>query len=239
MDGFSVSQEPPPAFKEVKWLADTFVAGMGIGWLVNYCLMVRHSGKGEPNCMALIPLCWNVSWEIMYTIIYPSGNKVELTVLSMGLAANVFVMAAAVRSTRIEWRHSPLVADNAGIIYLVVTLVCLAGHVALAMEIGHGRAYSWSAVVCQLTLSVGGLYLLLDRNNTAGGSWMLWLSRFLGSMCTVGFAAVRQMYWPEAYGWLACPLAYWSFLVFILTDSTYGVCYFLVSRAEAKAGKLD
>ncbi|KAG6110882.1 hypothetical protein E4U13_005182 [Claviceps humidiphila] len=241
MDGFSRALRPPPAYEQVQWLADSFATLMGLGWIINYVLAVRMSIKGEPHSMPLIPLCNNFAWELAYTIVYPSANRVELSAFAIGAMLNLFIMAGAVRFARIEWRqHSPILADHAYWILLMGVMVCFTGHVALAMEIGPGLAYSWGAVVCQLTLSIGGVCQLLERNSTAGTSWMLWSSRFLGSCCTVVFAFIRCKYWPEAYGWLLSPLILWSLAIFLLAEVTYGVCLLLVTRAETpRTGKLE
>lgn len=173
MDGFGIVQ-PPSAYEEIQWLADTFVALMGFGWVINYMLMIWHSINGETYSMALIPLCNNIGWELVYTFVYPSTNNVELAVFGAGVTLNVFIMVAAARSARTEWSHSPLVADHTTLILLGGTLVCFAGHVALAMEIGPALAYSWGAVICQLALSIGGVCQLLQRNSTRGTSLSLW-----------------------------------------------------------------
>ena len=173
MDGFADLQ-PPPAYQEVQWLADTLVAFMGAGWLINYVAMIWHSYKGETYSMAIIPLCNNIGWELVYTLVYPSRNRVELAVFAAGVSLNVLIMIAAARAAPTEWGHSPLVANHSPLIFLAGTLVCFTGHVALAAEIGPSLAYSWGAVVCQLVLSIGGLCQLLQRNSTRGTSWTLW-----------------------------------------------------------------
>jgi paspaline synthase len=58
------------------------------------------------------------------------------------------------------------------------------------------------------------------------------LSRFLGSCCTVGFAGLRWMYWPQSFSWLNSPLVLWSLAVFLLVDGSYGLCYWYVKRYE-------
>jgi paspaline synthase len=173
MDGFG-NVQMPPAYAEVEWLADLFVAGMGLGWVVNYVLMIWHSTKGETYSMALIPLCNNIGWELVYTLIYPSTNRVEWWVFVAGVSLNFFIMVGAARSARAEWAHSPLVAEHTMLFLAVGTAVCFTGHVALAREIGSSLAYSWGAVICQLMLSIGGLCQLLQRNSTRGSSWTLW-----------------------------------------------------------------
>ncbi|KAI0600756.1 hypothetical protein F4775DRAFT_598862 [Biscogniauxia sp. FL1348] len=142
MDGFN-NVQPPVAYQEVRWLADTFIILMGIGWTINYAGMIWHSRNGDTYSMALIPLCNNIGWELMYTLVYPSSNKAELLVFTIGVALNIFIMAAAARAARSEWSQSPLVRDHAPFLLLGLTLMCFTGHVALAMEIGAAFAYSW------------------------------------------------------------------------------------------------
>ncbi|OAA32941.1 hypothetical protein AAL_00406 [Moelleriella libera RCEF 2490] len=173
MDGSS-NAAAPPAYQEVQWLADLFVAGMGLGWVINYVLMIWHARQGKTYSMALIPLCNNIGWELVYVLVYPSKNRVELGVFAAGVTLNVFIMLTAARSAKTEWSHSPLVANNTGVLLVGGTAVCFTGHVALAMEIGPGLAYSWGAVICQLLLSFGGVCQLLQRNSTRGTSWTLW-----------------------------------------------------------------
>ncbi|KFH44079.1 hypothetical protein ACRE_051600 [Hapsidospora chrysogenum ATCC 11550] len=173
MDGFGGSHTPPPAYQEVQWLADTLVALMGLGWLINYAAMTWHSRTGETYSMAIIPLCNNIGWELVYTIVYPSSNMVELAVIAAGVTLNTVIMAAATRAAKTEWSHSPLVATYSAFIFVGGTLICFTGHMALAAEIGPALAYSWGAVICQLVLSIGGLCQLLQRNSTRGTSWTL------------------------------------------------------------------
>lgn len=206
MDGFNNAQAPS-GYQEIQWLADTFVALMGLGWVVNYALMIWHSTKGETYSMALLPLCNNIGWELVYTLVYPSSNKVELAVFAAGVTLNVFIMATAARSARMEWSHSHLVADHAALILLLGTFVCFTGHVALALEIGPALAYSWGAVICQLALSIGGMCQLLQRNSTRGTSWTLWYVKGLADLCNcdgmeLTSSQAQQISWLVLHRWL-------------------------------------
>ncbi|KAK7955213.1 hypothetical protein PG996_016023 [Apiospora saccharicola] len=233
MDGFNDAQ-PPPSYLEVQWLADLFVLLMGVGWLVNYVLMVWYPYTERTYSMAIIPLCCNLGWELAYTLVYPSAHLVEYSVFVAGVTLNLGIMVLATRGAPNEWRHSPLVANNVPFLFLGTTAVCFTGHVALAIQIGPGLAYSWGAVICQLGLSMGGLCQLLQRNSTRGTSGAMWWSRFLGSCCTVVFAGLRCKYWPEAFGWLWSPLVGWSLATFLLVDITYGFCYLSIRREEVR-----
>lgn len=173
MDGFDASQAPQQ-YQDVKPLADLFVVGMGLGWLINYFGMVYTSFKERTYGMAIMPLCCNIAWEIVYCLIHPSKNRVELSVFALGLVINLGVMYAAIVFSSREWSHAPLVERNLPRIFCVCIIGFITGHLALAAEIGPSLAYSWGAVVCQLLLSIGGLCQLLCRSSTRGTSWMLW-----------------------------------------------------------------
>nr|E3UBL6.1 RecName: Full=Terpene cyclase paxB; AltName: Full=Paxilline synthesis protein B [Penicillium paxilli]ADO29934.1 PaxB [Penicillium paxilli] len=235
MDGFDVSQAPPE-YQAIKPLADLFVVGMGVGWIINYIGMVYISFKHETYGMSIMPLCCNIAWELVYCLVFPSKSPVERGVFWMGLLINFGVMYAAITFSSREWGHAPLVERNISLIFFVATMGFLSGHVALALEIGPALAYSWGAVICQLLLSVGGLSQLLCRGSTRGASYTLWASRFLGSTCTVGFAGLRWMYWSEAFGWLNSPLVLWSLVVFLSIDGFYGICFWYVDRNEKSLG---
>lgn len=173
MDGFD-DTTAPQAYLDIKWIPDTFVALMGLGWSINYVGMVQHSFRDRTYGMAIIPLCNNIGWEIVYAFVYPSKSTMERAVFLTGVSLNLGVMYAAIKFSPREWGHAPLVEQNLAFIFFVGVFACLGGHIALAAEIGPSLAYSWGAVICQILLSVGGLGQLLARNSTRGGSYFLW-----------------------------------------------------------------
>ena len=173
MDGFDVSAAPQ-AYLEIKWIADAFVILMGIGWCINYVGMVQHSFRDRTYGMAIIPLCNNIGWEVVYTFVHPSRSIVERAVFLTGVSLNIAVMYAAIKFSPAEWSHAPLVEKNLPLIFFVGSFACFTGHLALAAEIGPPLAYSWGAVICQIILSVGGLGQLLARGSTRGASYTLW-----------------------------------------------------------------
>lgn len=173
MDGHN-SPPPPPEYLEIKWIPDTFVFLMGLGWCVNYIEMVRLSFRDKTYGMAIIPLCCNLAWEIVYTFVYPSRSTAEKFVFLTGFMINTAVVYAAIRFSPREWGHAPLVQQHLPLIFAIGFWACLVGHLALAAEIGPTLAYSWGAVICQILLSVGAFAQLLVRGNTRGGSYASW-----------------------------------------------------------------
>src|SRR4029077_9338738 len=100
-----------------------------------------------------------------------------------GLAINFGVIYTAIKFAPNEWTHSPLVMRNLPLIFALVIVGFLAGHIALAAAIGPSLAYSWGAVVCQLLLSIGGLCQLLSRGSARGASYTLWQVSFPSLRC--------------------------------------------------------
>nr|WGJ63576.1 terpene cyclase [Aspergillus striatus] len=231
MDGYDVSQAPPE-YHAVKPLVDSLILGMGLGWMINYLGMVYQSFREETYGMAIIPLCCNIAWEIVYAVIYPSKDSHERGVFFGGLIINLAIIYAAIRFSPNEWAHAPLVRDNLRWIFLVGILVFLTGHLALVAEMGFSLAYLWSAAFCQVVLSLGGLCQLLCRNRTRGASYLLWGSRTFGTFSGVVALFIRWKYWPESFEWLNSPLMLWCLTVSLLFDGSYGVCFWYVKRSE-------
>ncbi|KAL8788615.1 MAG: hypothetical protein Q9195_007210 [Heterodermia aff. obscurata] len=235
MDGFDVSTAPA-AYQEVKWVADVFIGLMGLGWCTNYACMIRQSFRDQSYGMAVIPLCSNIGWELVYVLVYPSKSYLERFIFVIAVSLNLGVMYSAILFSPKEWSHAPLVRDNLPILFAAGVILCFTGQLALAMQIGPSLGYSWGAAVCQILLSVGGLGQLLARNSTRGSSRTVWLSRYLGSCFTVVFAGIRYLYWPEAFAWLSGPLMMWCLAVFFITDALYGACFARI-RSEEEIAK--
>jgi paspaline synthase len=66
------------------------------------------------------------------------------------------------------------VRDNLLWIFLFGIVGFTTGDLALSAEIGPALAYTWSAVFCQLLLSLGAICQLLCRCSTRGASYTLW-----------------------------------------------------------------
>ncbi|PYI12652.1 hypothetical protein BO78DRAFT_300697 [Aspergillus sclerotiicarbonarius CBS 121057] len=230
MDGFDITHAPP-AYRSIEPIVNIFVLGMGLGWVINYIGMVYISFKEQTYAMAILPLCCNIAWEIVFGVIHHQ-NRLESTVIQTGMVLNLAIMYSAIKCSPNEWAHAPLVQRNLPGIFFLGVAGFFTGHLALVAELGPGLAYSYGALVCQLLLSAGGLCQLLCRGRRRGASYLLWLSRFLGSCCSVGFAYLRWRYWPEAFAWLNSPIMLWALGVFVLLDGSYGVCYWYVVRYE-------
>ncbi|PKX90479.1 uncharacterized protein P174DRAFT_497465 [Aspergillus novofumigatus IBT 16806] len=235
MDGFG-DANAPPNYQAVKPIADFFVVLMGAGWAINYFAMVHKSFQDQSYAMAIMPLCCNMAWEVVYGLIYPSPNPLEMGLFLIAVAIDFAVIYAAIRFSPNEWTHAPLVRDNLPWIFLFGIVGFITGHLALAAEVGPALAYTYGAALCQLLLSLGAICQLLCRCSTRGASFTLWLSRFLGTVSATIFIVLRWWYWPESFDWLNSPLLLWSFGAWLLLDPLYIVCYWHVKQYEQRLG---
>lgn len=155
-------------------VANTLRVLCSVSWNTCYIAMVYSSFRDKTYSNAIIPLCNNLGWEIVYGIFY-CPNLFFMRVQNFGwFFLNLGVMYAAINFSSNEWRHAPLVERNLTHIFAVGIIGLTAGHFALAAQLGPHIAFIWSAKGCQLVLSVGSLSQLLSRGSTRGGSYTIW-----------------------------------------------------------------
>lgn len=109
----------PPAYQAVKPIANLLFTLTGVCWVSHYIIMIHKSFQDQSYAMGIMPLCCDFGWELVYVLVYPPPNTVELGVNITSLAVDFAVIYAAVRFSANEWTHTPLVRDNLHWIFLV------------------------------------------------------------------------------------------------------------------------
>lgn len=167
------------------------VVGCSLFWLVAYALIIRQGLRDRSFGMPLAAMCWNISWEILFSTVYPP----EYRLIEVG---NKLWTLADVVIVWIAWKHAP--ADfPAGWTRAFVRPGILAGVVlATAMQVPFAHEYhdmngyllGWMAA---LMMSVLFVAMLLRRNSLAGQS--LWIA--LGMLGGNFWAWVWVKYYPH------------------------------------------
>ncbi|GFF78895.1 integral membrane protein [Aspergillus udagawae] len=164
----------PLTSQTVEYVANTLRIMCAISWNISYMSMTYYSFRDKTYGNALIPLCNNIAWEFVYSFIHcPKLTFVRIENTGWFLL-NIGVMYAAIKYSENEWKHAPLVQRNLPFIFAMGISAMIAGHLALAAQIGPRIAFVWSAKGCQLVLSTGALSQLLSRGSTRGGSYVVW-----------------------------------------------------------------
>ncbi|KAL4940632.1 hypothetical protein BDV06DRAFT_213345 [Aspergillus oleicola] len=207
----------------------------GIGWILNYILMTYYSFRDKTYSMSLLPLCCNIAWELTYGVIYPSSTFVLRPVILSWLMLNCLVMYAAVKFSPNHWSHAPLVQRILPLLFGIGITACTGFHLTLLRQFDPATAFLWSARTCQVLLSVGAVFQLLCRGNTRGGSYVLWLSRFIGSTCGVAKMTLMWKYGQAQFAWFDDPLTLYLVGTWILADILYGFIFYSIRRSERAA----
>ena len=164
----------PLSSQTVEVVANILRILCAVSWNTCYIAMVYRSFQDKTYSNAIIPLCNNLAWEFVYGIFY-CPNIFFMRVMNLGwFILNLGVIYAAIKFSRNEWKHAPLVERNLPLIFAIGIIGLTAGHFALAAQLGPHISFIWSAKGCQLVLSTGAVSQLLARGSTRGGSYTIW-----------------------------------------------------------------
>ncbi|GFF55259.1 hypothetical protein IFM46972_10224 [Aspergillus udagawae] len=233
MDWFFGSP-PPPEYQAIAWAANTATVIETVGWAVNYGDSIYRSVKDRSYGMAIFPLCLNISWEIVYTMVYPCNDPYQKAMIVTWLLLNPAIMLCAIRYAPNEWQHAPLIRDNIPLIFALTTMVCIAGQLAAAATMGPGLAANVVSCFCYLLLTVGSLCQLLIRGSSRGTSYTTWASRFIGNIAAGYNAYLRVSYWPRVFDFLDTPLMKWYCAVTYAVEFGY---FFALRYIRAREGE--
>lgn len=86
---------------------------MCLCWLATYAGMVRKSFQDRSYSMPLMPLCCDIAFEFVFSVLYPPTEAPILQyVFGSWMAGSVMVVFATIRFMPNEWKHAPLVQEG-------------------------------------------------------------------------------------------------------------------------------
>ncbi|KAI0121315.1 hypothetical protein BJ170DRAFT_704402 [Xylariales sp. AK1849] len=252
------SDVPPPHVPQ--WVVPLSTAFLGAGvmfWDLTYILMTRRSLQTKSYGMPIVGLMINVTWEIVYGF-YVTEMMLEKSGFIIWLLLDLGLVYTTVRFAPDEWANtSQWVGRNMVWVLGVMLLVGCWGHYAFASwwlsqpGIGfgdktgkwwHGQdgydttelAY-WSAGLSQMVCSTGSLAMLIVRGHSGGTGYTIWFSRFVGSLCGMGFCnGVLWWYWPEAHSYWISPLGIFLCGLSLICDLVYPIVLWQIHASEKK-----
>ncbi|CZR55524.1 uncharacterized protein PAC_05412 [Phialocephala subalpina] len=237
---------PPHVSTNLIPIANALLQAGGGLWTVTYILLTRQSFKDRTYGMPLFALALNFAWEIVYAL-YVAESPLERSAphrLWDGLRSAYFW----------EGRMEPcsIHEKHLGTIFWLTTVWAILGHWTFAKwwidnDIGQkeGKFYRgrvgpdttelgfWSALLCQVVLSVASLVSLLVRRHTGGVSWGIWGSRMMGSVLGLyGNYGWLWWGWREAHKYFANPFAVFMLVTCLLSDFVYPFFFMGFRRTE-------
>jgi hypothetical protein len=203
--------------------------------------------------MPLFSLALNFGWEIVMSL-YVAENMPEKATFTIWMLLDLGLVYAVVRYGENEWKHAPAVGRNIGKFLALCVAWCCCALWAFAkwwldetdpVNPKLGKIYRgiegidttelgwWTALVAQVCLSVMLLAQIVIRGHSGGASYVIWASRFLGSLCgLVAYYGYCWYVWPEAHEYFVNPLGVCLSATWVLADLVYVVVLWHVKRTE-------
>lgn len=193
-----------------------------IVWIVAYILFINRGLRDRASAMPVVAVCLNITWEFVYTFIWPPPPPSGPILLPIRLAW--FVLDVVILSQVIQWGardQPPLIAKWFRVIVISALLLALAGHIGFADSFkgvdpsdqyaaGHYEAY-----LLNLVMSILFCLFVLQREPQIRGI-SLWggVAKLVG---TGLYSIAATLLYIEAgclIDGLLLPLLFLSILVF-------------------------
>jgi hypothetical protein len=188
---------------------DALMLGSGAFWTFTYVLMIRRGFLDKTYGMPLVALCTNVSWEFIFSFLYPHG-PIQRPVNIVWFSLDLVVLFQLLRYGPREFDDPSKRVFYAMFGLALVTSFCAVVSVTYEFDDWDG---AYSAFGQNLLMSVLFLAMLRARGSPRGQSVFIALSKMLGT----GLASVAfYLYSPLSEGSILLPFLYVAILAFDL-----------------------
>jgi hypothetical protein len=188
---------------------DALMLSSGAFWTFTYILMIRRGFLDTTYGMPLVALCANISWEFIFSFLYPHG-PVQRPVNIVWFSVDLVILFQIVRYGPREFDDLSKRAFYAMFGLALVTSFCTVLSVTYEFDDWDG---AYSAFGQNLLMSVLFLAMLRARQSPRGQSVFIALSKMFGT----GLASVAfYLYSPLSEGSVLLPFLYVTILAFDL-----------------------
>jgi hypothetical protein len=206
---------------------DALMLGSGAFWTLTYVLIIRRGFVGETYGMPLVALCTNVSWEFIFSFLYPHG-PVQRPVDIVWFSLDLVIIFQLLRYGPREFPDLSKRTFYAMLGLVLATSFCAV--LSVTREFGDWDGV-YSAFGQNLLMSVLFVAMLRARGSPRGQSVPIALTKTLGT----GLASVAfYLYSPLSEGSVLLPFLYVAILVF---DLIYVVAMVRAQRAVGRRTK--
>lgn len=200
-------------------LIDAFGLASGIFWIFTYACVIRRGLLDRTYAMPFLALAMNITWEFLFTFVYPSvGGVLQESINAIWFAADIAILAIFLKYWRSDY---PKTLPEAYFWPMFVFTFAMVAPIMVATVSVFGRENGsvYTAYIDNLVMSVLFLSMLLRRGDRRGQSmWIAW-GKLLG---TVTAAISQYLYDPGNVLWLVI------YIEILILDLLY---VFLLSKA--------
>ncbi len=189
---------------------DALMLGSGAFWTFTYALMIRRGFLDKTYGMPLVALCANISWEFIFSFLYPHG-PVQRPVNIVWFSLDLIILFQLLRYGPREFDDLSKRVFYAMFGMALATSFCAVLSVTYEFDDWDGV---YSAFGQNLLMAVLFLAMLRARGSLRGQSVFIALSKMLGT----GLASVAfYLYSPLSEGSVLLPFLYVAIFAFDLT----------------------
>ena len=195
------------------------VAG-GLSWALAYLLIIRRGFLDGTYGMPVAALCANISWEFVFSFIFPQG-PIQTPINVAWFVLDLVILGQVVRYGPGEFPALPRRSFFAALIAGLLT--ALAAVVAITVEFRDFDGV-YTAFGMNLMMSVLFLWMLCSRGSLRGQSPWIGVAKMVGTACN---SAAFWLYASE--GSVLLPFLFVAILVF---DAAYVFLAFRLQRTK-------
>ena len=186
---------------------DTLMIIGGPFWCVTYILIIRRGFIDKTYGMPLAALCANISWEGIFSFIYPHSPP-QLYINYVWFLIDVLIVMQFLKYGRSEF---PSLSKKNFIAMLLFALVTCFGLVfSITREFNDWQG-AYAAFGQNLMMSVLFIVMLFNRNDLRGQSIFIGLSKMAGTAIS---SLAFYLYQPISQGSFILPFLFISIFIY-------------------------
>ncbi len=153
--------------------------GSGFFWSAAYILIIRQGFRDESSGMPMAAICANISWEFIFSFIYPHGGLQQIINI-IWFALDVVIVVQYLKYGRKDF-FKAVSREFFYTIFLLTTVMCFSVIIATVPEFKDFDG-KYAAFSQNLMMSILFVLLLIKRRNTKGQSVNIAVFKMIGSL---------------------------------------------------------
>ncbi len=194
----------------------------GLFWSITYILIIRRGFKDRTYGMPLAALCANISWEAIFSFVYPVSPP-QLYINYIWFLLDVLIVMQFLYYGKTEF---PALSFRKFYAMFLLSLTTAFGLVLFITRDFKDWQGAYAAFGQNLMMSVLFIVMLYSRNNLRGQSIYIALFKMFGT----GIASVAfYLYQPISLGSVLLPFLYVSIFI-------YDIIYIILIYQKCRSG---
>ncbi len=194
--------------------------GSGALWTLTYLLLILRGFQDKTYGMPLFALCLNVSWEFIFSFLYPPEG-IQIVVNWIWFLFDLVIVWQALRFGPAVFRN-PKLGGTFYPVFLVILLVSFFGVLTMSAEFSDWLG-KYAAFTQNLVMSILFISMLLSRDQVAGQSIYIAIFKLIGTLlASIWFYLTN----PNE------PYLNYLYVTIVLFDATYAVLLYRKFQAE-------